>query len=426
MPIQTQALSSLCAVLALTLAACGSSDDSPTRGAVLTVVTDTIGDTIVVRTDGDIPVSEELQLVERWRVGDPDGDETTSFGRVSSATLGANDELFVFESTVPQLRRYAGDGSLVNVISRKGSGPGEYTRSNGMTVITDGRLVLWDAENSRLNVYASDGTPLTSWMPPVQSFFTGGNSVSPLADGGFVMRAFVRDTTLTREAIGRGAWFRFDSSGTLRDTVLAPFYGDPPENLIATRAGSRSSQSVPFAATPQTAMGLAGQAIGSPGAPYEVYTFADGRPLRIERAISPVPVDDAERAQRREQLTWSMRRTQPDWSWNGPDIPTEKPPVIGVLPAGDGQLLVSIATPSEPFDPEPPREVEGEVPRPIVAFRSPVVYELFRADGTLRGRLRLPFGAQLFVLRGSDAWGTVVDSLDVPSLVRWRIEESSN
>jgi hypothetical protein len=402
--------------------ACGGSDGAPAEGETLTVAVDTLGDTIVVRTAGDVPLSDELQLTEQWRVGDPNGDETTSFGRVHSLAVTENDELYVFEASVPQLRHYAADGALIGVLGGKGSGPGEYTRSNGLAVLTDGRVVLWDSGNSRLNLYGNDDSYLTQWMPPVQGLSTGTNVVQALADGGIALRAFLRDTTLTREAIGRVAWYRFDADGNARDTIRTPDFEDAPENLFAQQGGGVSTRPVPFIAAGEAALDRYGALVVSPGAPFVVRFMKGTQHMRVEREVRAPDLSDSEREQTRAQVTWEMARTEPGWTWNGPDIPSTKAPVRSLATTLDDQLLVSVSTESEPYAPEPPRVVEGEEPRPTVAFRSATAYELFAPDGTFRGRFRLPYGARLHALRGTDAWGTVVDELDVPYLVRWRLD----
>ncbi len=405
---------------ACTLAACGG--EAPADRARVIVTVDTLGDTVVVRTVGDMMPDDELQLREVWRVGDPDGDERTSFGTVHSVVVNARDEVYVFDASGPSLRHYGSDGALRRVIGGKGSGPGEYTRANGLAVLSDGRIALWDAGASRVNVYSDTGAFLEQWMPPVQQYNTSNNSLQSATEGGLYLRAFVRDTTLTREALGRVAWFRLSASGVLLDTLLQPFYGDPPPSLIARREGSTSSRPVPFMPTPQASIRADGVVVGSPGAPYVVYAEHNGRPLRVERTLASVPVPSEELSQTREQVIWGMRLTDPQWAWDGPSMPNTKAPVRGVLIALDGQLLISVATLSEPYEPETPRVREGETPQPIVRFRAPTAYEIFAADGTLRGRLLLPLGVRLHAVRGSDAWGTATDSLDIPYLVRWRIE----
>jgi hypothetical protein len=211
-------------------------------------------------------------------------------------------------------------------------------------------------------------------------------------------------------------------AGTLRDTTLQPFYGDPPPNLVASVEGNTSSRPVPYAPTPQAALHPDGFVVGSPGAPYVVFASHAGRPLRIERESRSIPVPPDEADQTREQVIWGMRLTDPAWTWDGPSIPSEKAPVRNIATTLDGHILVTVSTPSEPYEPDPSPVREGETPRPQVNFRSAVAYELFSPDGQLRGKLTLPHGTRVHAVRGDDVWGVATDSLDVPYLVRWRVE----
>ncbi len=424
-PVRNLLLSGTLALSATVLIACGASDpvsDAPS----FTTVVDTLGDTIVMRTTGDIPATEELALTEVWRVGDPDGDETTSFGFVHSIGVTDASELYVFEGSSPQFRHYDAIGALIRVIGGKGSGPGEYQRANGVTVLRDGRVALWDAGSSRINIYRADGEFLEQWRPPTTGFNTSNQSLSTLDDGRVAVVAFIRDTSLTREALGRAAWFLYDSIGTITDTILQPFFGEPPVNLISRREGNVNSMGVPFMPRPVSSLHPGGFVVGSPAATFVVHSERQGNAVRIERVTAALPIPDAERTQRREQVMYNMRRNDPAWTWDGPEIPREKPPIIGLMTTLDGVLLVSVSMPSESFEPDPPRVVEGEVPPPQLTFRSRTAYEWFGADGALRGRFTMPRGARLYAMRGSDAWGTVVDSLDVPYLVRWRVEGATN
>lgn len=402
-------------------AACTSSDTASDAPSYTTVV-DTAGDTIVIRTTGDIASADELSVTEVWRTGDPDGDETTSFGFVHSLAVNDSLQVYVFEGTTPQLRHYDANGALLRVIGGKGSGPGEYQRSNGVTVLRNGRVALWDAGSSRINIYSADGEYLEQITPPVTGYGTSNQSLSALADGRLAVMAYVRDTSLTREALGRIAWFLYDSTGSSRDTLMQPFFGAPPANLVSRREGNVNTAGVPFLPRAVAALHPGGFLVSSPSAPYVVHARQGSAPLRIERMITALPVPEDERSQRREQLIYNMRRNDPAWTWNGPEIPREKPPMVGVMTTLDGSVLVSVSMPSEVFTPDPPRVVEGEVPPPQLTFRSRTAYEWFGADGTFRGRFTLPRGARLHAMRGEHAWGTVVDSLDVPYLVHWRVE----
>lgn len=380
------------------------------------------GDTLVVRTRGEILPDAELQLVEQWRAGSADGDAATSFSRVHSVAITADGHVLVFDQGGPVLRRYAPDGTLVRAIGRKGSGPGEYDRVNGITVRTDGHAVLWDGAGSRLNVYAPSDSFLTQWAAPVSGYGTSDQSLLSLADNRVAVRAYVRDTTLRREAVGRTAWFVYDAAGVARDTVLQPDFNDATVMLIARNNGSASSRPVPYQPRSVSALLLDGTVAWSPGTPYVVHGRYEGTPLRIERDTRALPVSDAERSQLREQVIWGMRMTDPAWTWDGPEIAATKPAVQDVLVTLDGQYLVRVSTPSEPYEPDPPRPVEGQPPRPLVRFRSPTAHELFSPDGSLRGRFTLPHGATVHAVRGDAVWGTVTDDDDVPYLVHWRLQ----
>jgi hypothetical protein len=386
----------------------------------------TAGDTVVVRTRGDMAPDAEWQLVEQWRAGSTDGDAATSFSLVHSLAITDDAHVLVFDQGGPVLRRYAPNGTLVRAIGRKGSGPGEYERVNGVAVRTDGQAVLWaGAGSSRLNVYAPTDSFVTQWAAPVSGYGTSDQSLVALTDNRVAVRAYVRDSTLRREAIGRTAWFVYDASGVARDTVLQPELNDATVMLIARNAGSASSRPVPYQPRPVAALLLDGTVAWSPGTPYVVHGRHEGKPLRIERDARALPVTDTEREQLRAQVIWGMRQTDPNWIWDGPDIPSTKPAVRDVTISLDGQYLVHVSTASEPFEPEPPRVVEGETPRPLVRFRSPTTYELFSADGAMRGRFTLPRGATVHAVRGDDVWGTVTDDDDVPYLVHWRLQRAT-
>ncbi|HJU72321.1 MAG TPA: hypothetical protein VJ717_01135, partial [Gemmatimonadaceae bacterium] len=55
-------------------------------------------------------------------------------------------------------------------------------------------------------------------------------------------------------------------------------------------------------------------------------------------------------------------------------------------------------------------------------YAEPNVYDVFEADGTYLGRVRVNRGDRVLRMRGDKLWGVFKDSLDVAYLARWRVE----
>jgi hypothetical protein len=144
----------------------------------------------------------------------------------------------------------------------------------------------------------------------------------------------------------------------------------------------------------------------------------NGHPLRIERSASAVPVPEAERAQLRASIEFSMRRVQADWRWDAPDIPTDKPPYSAFSVGSDGRIWVSLYVASEDYEPELPREPSPDV-APTVRFRSEERrWDVFEPDGRYLGRVKAPREFTAYAMRGDTVWGVLRDENDVPAIVK--------
>jgi hypothetical protein len=121
-------------------------------------------------------------------------------------------------------------------------------------------------------------------------------------------------------------------------------------------------------------------------------------------------------------MEFNLRRVQPNWSWDGRDIPSHKPPYSSLSAGLDGRIWVALSVPSERFEPDPPSATQ-EHPPPQVKYRSREKrWDVFEPDGRYVGRVVAPrqFGA--YVMRGNDVWGVLRDEDDVPAIVKMRIE----
>ena len=418
--------------LLLWLGACQSSATSD-RLTWQTAV-DTLGDTIVVRTIGAKSPPQHT-LATEMKIGKLEGEDEYTFGSISELAVTADGDIYAFDGQANQLRRYDSLGTFVSNIGRKGGGPGEYDRVNGLAVAADGQLFLWDAGNARVTIYSPHGDPLTTYRM-AGGFFTS-NAVTLDSAG----RVYTRVTIFGEDVSKwRPVLVRYGAGGAPVDTIDVPRFDMPQNTIVARREGSTSQNTVPFSPTTQWAVAPDARFVYGRSDVYAIHRqLADGRLLRIEREADPVPVSAAEREEREAQATWSMRRTDPAWRWNGPPIPEVKPYFTQLRVAQDGRIWVRLSQPGE-IDPGADTAQAaasatgsgaggGVAPsggdrRPVLRYREPQVWDVFAPDGRFLGQVHFPHDFTLYALRGDHVWGVQRDDLDVQSIVRLRIEPS--
>lgn len=419
------------ALVALAAAACdrGTAADA----TAWQTVTDTIGDTVVVRTVGASDSAAALRLVADLRIGELEGDDEYTFGAVGAVLPAPGGGAYVWDDMATVLRRYDAAGTFVRNVGGKGGGPGEYEATNGMALLADGRLAFWDPRNSRVVVYDTAGAAVGGWRV-TGGFFTQ-RAVSTDAAGTVALFTLLdtvgSGTPLTER---RQGYVRYRPDGTVVDSVLAPLRPERATQLTAVRRDgnrtmSSSSTNVPFAPQVACARGPHGWFACGRGDRYAITLFRPGAPLRIERDVPPVPVQPDERASEEESITAMMRGTDPSWRWSGPAIPAEKPYFRSLEVDADGRIWVRRSQPGERVpDAELAEQAAargGGPPRfPPRRWREPMAYDVFAPDGRLLGHLPVPRGTSLHHMRGDTVWGVQRDSLDVPYVVRFRVEPS--
>ena len=219
---------------------------APERPGDWVVERDTIGDTIVVRTLGGSVWGTPMELEIDLSIGTLEGDSTLMFGFIQQIAVDADGGIYVFDGHVPALRYFNARGEYVRTLGREGAGPGEYRdMALGLAVRSDGRVVMRDPRNARLNVYAPDGTPMPHW---------------PVASGLYVDNAMVldhRDHVFLKITLGEAEpnrpWpiglLHYDASGRLVDTIPPPAIAGEP-----TDAGGRFLPSKIWALSPPEMM----------------------------------------------------------------------------------------------------------------------------------------------------------------------------
>jgi hypothetical protein len=410
------------AALAGVLAACGGADGRGGAAGDWQARVDTLGDTIVVRTERGSAWGDRARLVEEVRIGELDGPAHYTFGRIRSVVPSADGRLYVLDEQVPAVRVFDAAGAHILSFGRRGSGPGEMQRPDAMALMPDGRVLVRDPGNARISVFTPEGESLESWR--IDGTFSTSDPMYVAADGRVFTQAIISERMAERMEVGL---VTLQDGGTPGDTLRAPVWNYEPPLLTATnesdggRAISRTG--VPF--TPQTSWTLDshGRVVGGLGTRYAVEAFrTDGRILRIERTTPAVPVQPGEREFREHQTTRNMRNTDPNWRWSGPSIPGTKPPISRVRVDHDDRIWVQVAAPGEVVPeaerPDPP--ASGDVgPTP---WRDPLVFDLFEGEGRFLATLHAPPRFTWTASRGDHVWGVTRDELDVQYVVRLRIE----
>jgi hypothetical protein len=136
-----------------------------------------------------------------------------------------------------------------------------------------------------------------------------------------------------------------------------------------------------------------------------------------------VRVQAAEKESEEWAATRNMRQMKPDWRWNGPPIPDEKPPFDALYVARDGRIWVTVAqTGFEEENPDfDPRE-DGSRP---TRWSEPVAFDVFGEDGTYFGQVHTPEGFSTRptpVIDGDYVWAVTEDELGVQRVVRFKLQ----
>jgi hypothetical protein len=407
---------------------CTPADPADTRLPYATTFS-MAGDTVVASTTGDVPDSLVRHLIVDWRIQTDTASDI--IGDIHSMAVTADGQVWVWDNTTPALWLVAANGAAMRRIGRRGSGPGEYRSVNDIAVARDGALVMWDDGNARLNIYNADGTHRTTaaltftdccGLPvTIDTLNRIWLRTHPRTIGG--KEKPVDPAVIVKDEIG---YLRFDASGRLVDTVMAPTLtgADLPVtalHITSTGFGGATRQ-VPYATYPRHAVSPLGHVVSVMSRPYAVHTRAGGRPVRVTREFAPPPVHEEERAQQRANIEFTMRRVKSDFRWNGPEIPHEKPPIDDVAVGLDGRIWVQLSVPSEEFEPDPPSGPAEDRPPPISFRPRENRWDAFEADGRYLGRIAAPRAVSVYVRRGTQLWGVIRDENDVAAIVRMRIE----
>ncbi|MXW56777.1 MAG: hypothetical protein F4Z59_09040 [Gemmatimonadales bacterium] len=403
------------AVLSVAFAACGTGTEVALGPQV---VTDRIGDTVVVRTLSGSVWGGDAALVPELSIGEVEGPDEYLFGRIGSIAVDDDRNVYVFDQQAREVRMFGPEGGYVRTLGGPGQGPGELQQPEAMALLPDRRVVVRDPGNARLQVYGPEEESLEEWpyvttLHSTRSLWTDDRGRTYVA---------ARDPS-DPDGFDYDLLAVFDPDGTPRDTV-APPHGDFEAETVRgeTGDGAMAIWGVPFAPRAIWVVHPSGHFASGISSSYAIDLEVPDGVLRIERTHEPARVFPREADQARAQTERGIGMTVPGWTWDGPSIPDTKPPFTGLYPGRDGRLWVRVATESQEVENED-HDPDSPFSTPFV-WRSPLRFDVFEADGTYLGAVNPPedfSSSPSPVFDGNDVWAVSRDDLGIQRVVRYRI-----
>jgi hypothetical protein len=368
---------------------------------------------------GSVPGDEApplLTLVQVQRIGSVDGPDALS--RVVGLALDGS-QVFVLEALPPRILRFGLRGEYLGELGGPGAGPGEFTGPSGMG-IADSLIWVADTQGHEMELFGRDGRFRRSMRIEVEP--EEGGSVG-------VPRAWLA----TGRIIAGPAGLSIGPILSGRLTHVTFHLVDPDGRVVARLGDARIPPSDYFQATLSDGrVALGGHPIQE--APLEAF-FPDGSGmLLVERWVAEDPDSAAYRLrvwnadgdlETDRAIAYVPRsgegsiarvieaRRGEDWGTDKAsqnrmlDVYAEAwseraylPPVTAVVAGADGTMLLR-------------REETGE---PTVEC------ELRDRQGGLLGRLSIPRDVRVLAVTRDEVWLLETDALDVPYVVRNRME----
>jgi hypothetical protein len=370
---------------------------------------DTVGDTIIVRTVSGSVWGAPATLREDLAIGVLEGREELMFGMIQEMAVDASGGIYVFDGRVPALRYFDSTGTYVRTLGGKGAGPGEYQDAAlGIGIRRDGRIVLRDPRNARLNIYKPDGTPDTHWAV-ASGLHMANATVLDTADHAYLR---ILLSPPERNKPWRIGLLHLDDQGRIVDSI-----GDPEIAGAPADAGGTFLPSKIWAWSP-----LGYMVVGV----NNVYRFelrpANQPVFRIERTTPVVHVLPEERVELEARNEWYRKNQGRFMTADLPPIPSTKPPYREFLIAQDGRIWVRLHATAIQVERE---DAPADRP-PVPSWVAPPVFDVFEPDGTYLGEVRVPTGTTVMVARGETAWGTRQGESGEIYVVRLRLQHSAN
>ena len=409
------------AVLVNTCIACNSpAPTADNAGWVGTITTD--GNITTVVNEGGSVWGGPAVLVEEASIGVEAGPDEYMLGNIVG--IAVNDEsIYLVDPSVPIVRVYDHAGLHMMNIGGAGQGPGEFSNPRSAAVSDDGTLYVY--ADRRVSVYSPTGEPLDTWP-----FFTGFESGDPpvlTVDDALYFHDLIKDPDdpASDPRDWQHGMIASGPDGPVGVHIPVPELALEPYVLVHHfPTGGTMTMSIPFAPSIEWVMSRSGAMIAGVSSDYRFEVHQpDGNVLVVQKAWDPLPVTSAEAEWNRKRLVTRMQSQDPEWRWDGPEIPGQKAAYSDLYAGSDGRIWALRVVATETVDPCDPDPLNPERERARSCWRQVYAFDIFDADGRFLGTAERPEFTVWSrpVMRGDNLIAYVEDEAGLGMVKRFRL-----
>lgn len=385
--------------------------EAPGTAAATAVVRDSLPNGVVRLSYPALPAPEGGPVEPDLRIGVMDGPLHEVFGDVRAIEADDEGTIYILDHLASEIRAFTPDGEYLRTLTRSGDGPGELTAANGMVFSPDG--VLWVQDHGKWQMIGlrPDGEEVERFPMHVLNYgYVWNGALDDL--GRFWKptshsddeRVFPPEEGL-QEGSSRGYMNWFDPASKATDSV---FLGESSYRTFVSRnsMGGYSYRGIPFTARSILIVDPAGGFWAASGEDYSIVHLD-------EQADTTLVIEvDAERLavtrEDRENFIAEAVERDADGRRAAEALvalaPERKPALNQLFVDDEGRLWVGLV------------RDEGDEPR----------FDVFTRQGDYVGSVHLGFQPSPYQaprIRNGMLYGTVTDSLDVPTVVRARLPD---
>jgi len=120
---------------------------------------------LLIDRDGHQVMGFDISGNVRFTLGDREHPQLQApFNHPADVAVAPNGDIYVADGYANSaVHRFSGDGGLKQTWGKQGDGPGEFTTPHAVWVDSEGRVLVADRENNRIQVFTVDGDYLNSW-----------------------------------------------------------------------------------------------------------------------------------------------------------------------------------------------------------------------------------------------------------------------